>query len=244
MAVLAFTNASIWAGSADLSSRASEVTVDTMAADVDATTFASGGWNARIGGLRTGKVDVKGQWDAGSNLLPDDRSFGDLGSGSIPLTIAPQGATVANVAYLGTFMQPMYKTGAKVGDILSFETGFGQDAPIVRGQIANVTAKTTTGTTTGLNLTAPGASQRVYCNLHVLTITGTSTPTLTAVLQGDTGSGFPSPATLATSAGLTAVGGVQIKSTVGATAYTWYRLSLTITGGTPSFLLYASIGVG
>jgi hypothetical protein len=145
---------------------------------------------------------------------------------------------------MGTFMEPVYKPGAKVGALLSFETPTVMDAPLVRGQIANVTAKTSTGTTTGLNLGAPTAFQRVYCNLHVLTVTGTGTPTLTAVVQGDTSNAFASPNTIATSSAITAASSQQIKGTVGVTTNTWYRLSLTISGSSPSFLLYASIGVG
>ena len=244
MAILSFTGATIWAGLSDLSNDTNDIVLNTMAAPLDTTNFASAGWSSFQSGLRSAKLDVKGFTQIGTPDAPDDFFFGNIGVGGLPVTISPLGATVGNVCYLGTFLEPLYKTGAKVGALLTFDTPAVLDAPLVRGQVASVVAKTTTGTTAGINLGAPTSTQRVYCNLHVLTVSGTGSPTLTAVLQGDTGSGFPAPVTVATSSAITAASSQQIKGAVGVTTSTWYRLSLTISGTSPSFLLYAAIGVG
>lgn len=243
MAILALTNANIWAGLSDLTNDSNEVSIEADVAALDSTTFASGGWTSALGGLRSGKFMVKGLWDAGTADLPDNLNFTNLGTGSIPVTVTPIAPAVAGVAYMGSFMQPSYKTGGKVGDLLTFETNAVSDAPIVRGQVASIVAKTATGTTASLNLGAVGANQRIYANIHVLSITGTATPSLTVAVQSDTATGFPAPTTVVTSSAITTVSSVQLRGPVGVSANTWQRLSLTITGTTPSFLLYAAIGI-
>ena len=243
MAIFSFTGASIWVDLSDLSNDANEVTLNTTAAELDTTNFASSGWKNSIGGLRSASLDLKGFWQAGTADLPDDLLFGDVGVGGIPITIAPLGATVGNVCYMSTFAQPTYKPGGKVGDVLSFDTSKVADNPLVRGQIANVTAKIATGTTTSLNLGSVAAGQRIYAAIHVMSISGTSTPTLTVAVQSDTATGFPAPTTVVTGAAITAVGSQYLKGAVGVSANTWQRLSLTISGSSPSFLLYAAIGI-
>ena len=244
MAILSFTGATIWAGLSDLSNDVNEVSVDATAASLVSTTFTSAGWESHVAGLRSAKVDVKGLFDAGAAGLPDDFFFANLGVGAIPVTVAPLGAAVGNVAYFGTFLSPVHKVGGKVGDLLTFDTPAVLDAPLVSGQVASVVAKTATGVTAGVNLGAPTSTQRVWCNLHVLTVSGTVSPTLTAVLQGGTSVSFPAPVTVATSSAVTAASAQQIQGAVGVTTSTWYRLSLTVSGTSPSFLLYAAIGVG
>lgn len=245
MAILAFTAATIWAGQADLSNRTNEVTLEASAADLDVTNFASGGWQARLGGLRSAKCELKGQWDAdAAGLTPDTRLWGDLGVSGVPVTVAPLGSTVGNVAYFGTFMQPMYKPGGKVGDVLAFDTSKVADAPLIRGQVANSAAVTSTGTTTGLNLGAVAAGQRIWCALHLLAVTGTGSPTITATVQSASSSGFASPTTVVTGTALSAAGFQYLQGPVGVSTDTWQRLSLVVTGTTPSFTLYAAIGIG
>jgi hypothetical protein len=242
MAILSFTSPTIWVGLSDLSANATEVALDFTAADLNSTNFASGGWETHLAGLRSAKANVKGLWDAGTANLPDDLLFGEVGVGGVPMTVAPLGATVANVCYMGTFLRPTYKTGGKVGELLQFDSPSVADSPLVRGQIASVVAKTVTGTTASLNLGAVGATQRIYAAIHVLTATGT-TPSLTVTVQSDTATGFPAPTTVVTGAAILVPGFQWLTGPVGASANTWQRLSLTISGTTPSFLLYAAIGI-
>lgn len=246
MAILgAFKDADIWVGPTDLSNFVNEVDVEADVVPLDATTFGSGGWNAYVGGLRSAKVDIKGYNSFATVATdPDPLIQPLLGTKSNCVTIIPTTAAVAGVCYFGTFLAPTYKTGGKVGDLMTFETNPVADAPLVRGQVANTTALTSTSTTTILNLgTTPTANQAVYCNLHILTAAGT-TPSMTVVLQGATTLGFGSPSTIATSSAINAVGSVKLQGATGATSNQYYRLSVTITGtGGPSFLTYAAIGI-
>lgn len=243
MAIMTLTDAAVWCDLSDLTARTNEVAVDASAAQVDTTTFASGGWTTALGGLRSAHVDLKGLWDAGTADLPDDLAFAGLGAGGKPITIVPQAPAVGGVCYFGTFMRPSYKPGGKVGEILAFDSPAIADTPLVRGQVANITARTATATTTALQLGSVGATQRVYAALHVLTVAGTGSPSLTVTVQGDTSSSFPSPTTIVTGAAITAPGSQYLIGPVGANTDSWFRLSLVITGTSPSFLLYAALGV-
>jgi hypothetical protein len=82
----------------------------------------------------------------------------------------------------------------------------------------------------------------MYANLHVLSVSGTSTPTLTVSVASDNAVGFPSSAAQGAFAAATAVGGESIRIP-GAILDDWWRVTWTITGTNPSFLFLVSMGV-
>lgn len=243
MALTVLTNAKILAGQADLSGWSNKVALDAEAEELDSTTFGSTGYKSVVGGLKAVTIDLEGFWEASGAGYPDDRFFADLGVASVPMTITPTGATVADVSYFTKVVRPKYSFGDQVGQLVPFSsTAVGDGTTLVRGQVADNQARTATGTTTALNLGTPSASTRVYCAIHVLAVSGT-TPSLTPTLQGDT-VGFPSPATVATGSAMTAVGSQWLAGSVGVTADGYYRLSYVISGTNPSFTVVASIGIG
>lgn len=243
MAVLALTNAKVVLAQADLSGHSNSVELAHEVEELDSTTFGSSGFKTMVGGLHVVQGNVAGFWQAGDGTQPDDRLFADLGVAGIPLTISPAGAAVADTAFLTRVLRPAYTVGAAVGELLAFEANVaGDGTPLVRGQVARNSAVTSTETSTVLTLTAPTAGQAVYASIHVLSVTGT-TPSLTVALQGDDASGFPSPATVATSSAITAEGSTWLAGPVGASADSFYRLSFTVSGTSPSFMVVAAIGV-
>ena len=244
MALQVLTNAKILAGQADLSAWSNRVELETEVEELDATTFGSTGFKSVVGGLTAVTIKVGGFWEALNATYPDDRLFADLGVAAVPMTITPTGATVGDPAYFTRVMRPSYKLGDKVGQLVPFESdAVGDGTPLVRGKITDNQARTTTSTSTAVQLSAPTASTRVLCGIHVLAISGTATPTLTPTLQGDT-VGFPSPATVATGTAMTAIGSQWLAGPYGVTSDDYYRLSYVISGTNPSFTVVASIGVG
>lgn len=244
MSLIALTNAKILLAQADLSGFSNQVELSAEAEELDATTFTSGGYKSLVGGLK--KVDVKtsGFWNATDATFPDDRFFADLGVAGVPMTVTPSGGTVADVSYFTKVVRPKYTMGGQVGELFTFDSDCsGDGTSLVRGQVADNQARTSTSTTTVLSLTAPTASTRVHCAIHVLAVSGTGSPTLTATLQGDNAVGFPSPATVATGSVITAVGSQYLTGAVGVNADSYFRLSYVISGTSPSFLVFASIGV-
>jgi hypothetical protein len=245
MAVLALTNAKILAGQADLSGFSNNVEVSAEVEELDATTFGSNGFKSSVGGLRKVDIKVGGLWEATSAIYPDDRLFADLGVASVVMTISPTGATVQDIAYFTRVLRPSYMLGAQVGELVGFEsTAVNSDStPLVRGKVSDNQARTATGTSTAVQLAVPSASTRVVAGVHVLAVSGTSTPTLTPTLQGDNASGFPSPATVVAGTAMTAIGSQWLAGSYGVTVDDWYRLSYVISGTSPSFTVVASIGV-
>lgn len=243
MALTALTNAKIMAGAADLSGYTNSVELSAEAEEHDVTTFGNAGWRARLGGMKTTTINASGFWDAGSAALPDDRMFGDFGATGVPMTVAVT-PTVGDVSYFTRVARLNYTFGAEVGEVLPFESeASGDGTTLVRGLVADNQARTATGTSGVLTLVVPTATTRPYAAIHVVAVSGTA-PSMTVALQGDNAGGFPSPATIATSAPITAPGWIWLQGAYGASADAFYRLSYTISGTSPSFTVVASVGVG
>lgn len=242
MALIALTDAKVLFGPADLSGRTNSVELSAEVEDQDVTVFGNNGWKSVIGGLRDVTIENEGFWDAGNYGLPDDRLFTDLGVTAVPATVTPT-PNVGDVSYFTRVMRPDYSFGDQVGNVLPFSTSAkGDGTSLVRGAIVDNQARTATGTTTVVQLTAPTATTRVYAAVHVLAVAGTN-PALSVTLQGDNAAGFPSPATVASASGINTVGGLWLAGPVGATVDNFYRLSYTVSGTSPSFLIFASIGL-
>jgi hypothetical protein len=86
------------------------------------------------------------------------------------------------------------------------------------------------------------SSQYLYATLHVLSVAGTSSPTITVKVQSDVDNSFGSPTDQITFTAATAIGG-QAQRTIGAITDSWFRVVHTISGTNPSFLYICSIGV-
>lgn len=243
MAAFPLIDTAIYCGAADLTGYSNKVDLTAERAEKDSTTFASGGWQESKAGLSKVTASVEGFWDAGTDILPDDRMYGDLGVAGVPWTCAPLGPADGGLAYFTSVLRPAYSFGAQVGDMLAYKSRAVGDKPLVRGTLIHpaTSAKTTTGTGTAQLIGAASASQRIYAALHVLAVSGTAAPTLTVTVQSDT-TGFPSPATSISFAAATAIGG-QFLSVAGPLTDTFFRASWTISGTNPSFVFVVVVGI-
>jgi hypothetical protein len=245
MASLVLTDARIYAGPADLTGQSNEVAVAAEVDEKDATTFGSGGWKELKGGLKSGPISAKGFFAAGDAAQEDDSRWAALATVE-PWTLTPTDSIVTAVAYLTKVLNRSLSWGDAVGELNPYAAEGVAAWPITRGQIAHPpgTARTASGTGTALNLGAVPAGKRLYASLHVLSIAGTATPTITCVIETDSASGFASPTTVASFTAATAIGGQIIRTDGSAITDTYQRLKWTISGTTPSFLLVAAIGIG
>jgi len=239
------TDCRIYFESADLTGYSNKVEISTSVEDLDRTTFASGGFKERVGGLNEATGSIDGFWQAGDLGQPDDMWFANLGSASAAITLVPTSGAAGQLAYLTQAMETDYKPGAAVGKLLAWSAGFKGNWPLVRGQIMHPqgTPRTATGVGTGYQLGAVSATQRMYACLHVLSVSGTSTPTITVKLQSSVDNSFASPTDRITFAADTALDG-QALSLAGAVTDQWWRAAWTISGTTPSFLFAVSAGIG
>lgn len=219
-----------------------EVKADVEAQDATAFTVDGNLWTEILPGIRSCEVSGEGQWEALDLSRVDNVSFGDLGSAT-PWTIAPAGAAVGSVAYLTSTLRTGYELGGAIGDVAPWSADGKGTAPLVRGVIAHPpgTARTTTGTGTSIQLAPVTAAQALYVGLHVQSVAGT-TPSLTARVESDDATGFPSAATVGTFAAANTVGGQWLKIP-GPITDNFFRAAWTISGTTPSFLFTVSFGI-
>lgn len=238
-------DARIYLESADLTGWSNKVETSPSAADEDVTTFASGGWKQRTGGELDTDVSLEGFFEQLDVSRPDDMFWANLGSNQAALTVVPTSGAAGVVTYLSRVQVMDYKPGGAVGKVLPFSASLKGNWPFVRGLIMHPqgTARTATGTGTGFQLGAVTAAQRMYACLHVLSVAGTSTPTITVSLQSSVDNTFSSPTTRITFAADTALDG-QALSLLGAVTDQWWRAAWTISGTTPSFLFAVSAGIG
>lgn len=238
-------DARIYYGSLDATGDSNHVEFAGTWEDLDRTTFGSNNAKERVNGLADAAVNLAGFYDVGDLTKPDDVLWANNGSFAQPLTLCPTSGAVGTLAYLTKTMQTDYKPTGEVGKLFGWTADMAGNQPIARGQMLHPqgTVRTVTGVGTGVQLGAVLATQRMYANLHVLSIAGTATPTITVTIQSDTTNAFSAPTTRISFAAATALSG-QALNVLGAVTDTWWRAIFTISGTSPSFLFAVSAGSG
>lgn len=243
MGVFVQENVRLFAGGADLTSRSNKV---EFAAEVEAkesTNYGSQGWKEFLGGLANSALGGEGQWEAGDLGKIDDQAWAAMGAIG-GFTVCPDGASVGSPAWLIKAMQATYKLGGTVGDVAPWATAASGTWPVPRGVVLNPpgTARISTGSGTATQITAVTAAQNLYATLHVLSVAGTSSPTITVKIQSSVDNTFASPTDIITFVAATAIGGQMLRA-AGPITDTWFRATWTISGSSPSFLATIAAGV-
>lgn len=252
MAKFALTNVRFFAGGADLTANSNKAEMSFEVEDKDATAFSTsatlGTWHESLGGITSAQVNGSGQWDASAGtlaapILPDDASFAFIGTAGQAVTICPLTASAGAVCYVGGFLRQNYTLGGSVGDVAPW-MGTWQGGTVMGRGFVTVppAAYTATGVGTGIQLPAMAASDVMTATLHVITATGT-TPAVSGIVQSAAANTFVSPTTRATFSSMNAQGGQVVKFTGSVVTDTWWRLSYTITGTTPSIVFASGIGL-
>lgn len=247
MAKQVFLDTRIFCSGADLSGWTNKVEIGDEAEDKKITNFRSGGAEECIAGISNVSVMAEGQWEAGSLAMPDDTFWGNRRVIE-PWSVAPSGDSdlaAGGLMYLTRALRTKMALFDAVGEVAPWSASAAGSGVLVRGRAMNAlgTARTTTGTGTVVDFgTGPSAAQSVYANLHVVSISGTATPSITVAIQSDDNVGFSSPTTQGTFNARTTIGGQALKVASPGTAERYWRLSWTISGTTPSFLFMVSLG--
>jgi hypothetical protein len=236
------TDVRLYAGGADLTGMSNKAELSGEYEDKDVTTFGSAGWREHMGGLGSAEIAAEGFWEAADLSKVDDQTWALLG-GVGPWTVAPNLANVGSLAYFMNAFEASYKFGGSVGDVAPYTSGAKSNWPLVRGQIGhpNGTPRTATGTGSSVQLGAVPAGKQLYAALHVLSVAGT-TPSMTARVESDNATGFPSPVTVATFNPATGISS-QILRVPGPLTDDWFRFAWTISGTTPSFMFVGAFGI-
>ena len=240
MAKFVFNDGKVFSGGYDLSDHITSVNLEIMAEELDATTINSGGFRERLGGLKDSTLSMDAFYEAGANK-PDALLGASVGNELIVTTVPDAG--VGNTAYFMKSRLFSYSMFGTVGEIAPFSIPKSQsDDEVVQGKIEIDGALTATGNSTGVQLGAVGATEKVYVAIHCYAVSGTSTPSVTFKLQSDDNSSFTSPTNRITFNNITDIG-ADYQSAAGAITDTYYRLNYTISGTSPSFSIHATIGI-
>lgn len=246
MAVFPLVNADILCDGLELSPYAREFMPQAEFAELDKTTFASGGWREYLHGLRSMTMTVKGPQDfaastAATASTPDEVLGLNVGSSHV-LSAIPLGAAEGNVGYFTQAMlRQVIPLQGQVGELAEWSGTWRGRNPLVRGTVATVATITSTGTGTIHNLGAVASGQRVWASLHLLTAGGT-TPSITVTIQSAALVGFGSPTSRISLSAATAKGG-QFASTAGPITDAFWRASWSVSGTSPSFAAVILIGI-
>lgn len=230
MAPSAILSAFMYVDGYDATGDGNALSLSASGVDLDATNFRSQGWEEVKRGAKSFDFGYDGWWSADATRQIDDESFGQLGSSKV--FTAGMAETEATPALMFQAMKHNYTAFGKYGDLAPFSLqSKGSDGVgVVRGQLAkakgNVSATGALGT--GLNLGAVSATQYLYATFHVFSA-GT---TITAVLESDDASNFPSATTRATIGPLTTYGGTWATRVAGSITDSYFRFRVTAVTGT------------
>ena len=245
MAVYSLTNLHVATNELNMSCFANQIDVNAESDELDVTTFCGGGYRQKITGLGSFNVNVVGFQDyvAPSPGISFPGTTKTVDGALSTWTVAPEGATVGNVAYFGqSRVMSITDLSGSVGDVAAFNMNMAGTNRLVRGLVGHpVAARTATGTGDIFAFTPPTATQSLHMAVHVHSVTGAGT--LAVFVATDDGVGFGSPVTRITSASFADVGH-EFKSLAGAlTGETHARIGWTIAGFT-SVTFSVAIGAG
>lgn len=240
MPLVSLTDAYCYCAGYDFTTDTNSATLNTDVAQLDATTFGSGGWQELAGGLKTSALSWAGFWQAAAtgDQAVDNQAFASLGTSQVYTFGAVE--TENQPAYMLNAMKSQYVLGGTVGDLAPFSLAANAATPdgTIRGRLAKArgTVSAVGQLGTELNLGALTSSQFLYATFHVFS-PGT---TITVALQSDDSSAFTTPTVQATIGPLTTSGGTWVPRIAGPLTDTWYRFVVTAITG--SFTVAGAIG--
>ena len=246
MSKTVLTNVRLFVGPTDLTGVSNRVEITDTLEDKETTNFGSGGAKEYIAGLESVALSAEGQWQAGSTTTVDvdDEMWGDRRTVQA-WSVAPVGTTEGNVAYLTQALRLDSKLFGAVGDVAPWTMSAAGSWPLARGMsaVSPGTAISSSGNGTAVELGAVSSTQRLYAAMHVLSVSGTSSPSIAVTIQSSDDDSFGSPTTQLTLTTASATGSQITRTDVGAITDTWYRAHYTVSGSTPSFLVFIALGI-
>lgn len=244
MAKQILTNVRYFVGPADLTAQTNKVELDNTLEEKDVTNYGSGGKKEVIAGIESTAIGAEGFWQGGDAGYADDEFWAARGVIEAH-TVGPISATAGDPAYVTQAVRLNAKNFGQVGDVAMFTLAASGSYPLGRGNflLGPGTIVTTTGTQASVQAGAVGSGLGLYATLHLLSVAGTSSPTLTVKVQSDDNSGMTSATDVITFTAMTAVGS-QILRAAGPITDSYFRVSYTVSGTNPQFSAVVAIGIG
>lgn len=241
MAVGAVTQARIYVGGLEFTSLTNQAEAGLDVATQDVTVFGSD-FTQHVPGLKTLVFNTSGFNDWAASSLDEylRTAFGTRRVATIPVTTpATGGGAVVSYSLLGGKRMFNAQVGAVSSYAASMNGGIIGDGLLTQIATSSISA---TGHTTAVNVGALTSGSTIVAGIHVLSVSGTSTPTATFQLESASTSGGSYTLRGSAGAGMTAVGD-QWLSTQTATTDAWWKLAVTVSGTTPVFSVVATIAL-
>lgn len=230
-------------GSIELTGQSNRLSYDASVAELEGTTFGSGGAKEVFGGLETAALNGGGFVDLGSVYDADQFRHAN-GRSILPHTIGPSnsGSAVAAPAYVVKSLSTSIKVTHQVGELIGWELAASGSSRSGYGAylVSPSTAITSTTDGTAVEIGAVPSGKSALATLHVLARSGTAT--LDAVIESDADADFDgSESTRITFSQMSGVGS-QFLSVAGPITDTHWRAALTV-GGTGSLTVVIALGI-
>lgn len=244
MAQFILTNAKVYAHLYDVSGYLNQGEIQKASDIHDVTPFGATEHRSAPG-LQGGNWSLQGFTEFGTTPPKIEKIMNTLqGQQDIPLTVVPEGNTVANISLFLPSAFHGYDFGGPHGNHNTFTWNGGTSKwQPISGFLdePGTTARVATGQTTGQDLGAVSASQFLYAAVHVF---AGGTGTADIIVESDSSGAFSSPVTAITFPQFSAVnGGSGIMRAAGTFAGdTFFRFKYTL-AASPSVTFVASFGV-
>lgn len=224
--MIVLTNCLALVGDYNFTCSTNQVALEVKAAELDATTFCSAGWETKVGGLKSATVKHSGFTDYGST----DAAFpANVGVAGLPISIAVDN-TAGATAYLLRGLQGSMSTLGKVGDLSPIEGNIVSDGAMGRGVVALAPSVPAVGVLAVCQLGAVTAGHKAIAAVHVVGGAGT----VAFELQSAATVGFGSPTVRATMPPTATAAWIESST---ATTDAFWRLSITAVTGSPTIAL-------
>ena len=207
------------------------VGLTTNQAMLDGTTLADSSI-VNVPGLKDTQFTMAGLFDSatGAGTVLDDITSRLGSSTATATTVAPNGFTAGNSAWLLPALTVDYQVSSTVADLVPFTLNLGAGAAAGVGIcLTALAAQTATGNGASQDNAASSANGAV-AHLHITAASG-STPSMTVVIEHSTNNSTWT--TLGTFSAATAAGSQTLQ--ISGTVNRYVRASFTISGSTPSF---------
>lgn len=236
MGALTNTQATILLEGFDLQAQANALSLDYKSETADATVFGCG-TRIRKGTLKAATLAAKGF--VGNGAI-DLGLWSSVGADSVvtvfPTTIT-EGATTTK-GFAGTMDVSKLNIGGPLASLLPFDLAADGSGTIYRAiclKDFRATALSATGVGTAFQLGAITAGQALYSGVHITSVSGTGTPTISMRVQSASDQAFTTEATRVIMADTTAADGILATAVAGPITDTWWRARWAITGTSPQF---------
>ncbi len=243
MAIGPFLDGVILLDGVNISGNTNQVSVTGESTDLDATTFASSGWQAHRVGAHKVAVEASGFNDYAVGSVDESTYAAWSGRTRRVVSVIPSAGVEGDRAYSLRMAHLTYSQLGAVDEMIPF-TLSGQSYGILsRNTVIHAPAdlETADGNGTAFQLGALSATQTLYVAIHLTSISATTTSVIFHI-ESDT-SGFGSATGRATSQTFTAVGSEWI-AIAGAVTDDYWRVRWDVSGASPSVDFVVTAGIG